>query len=105
MPDLQEDPTRESWDNWSEAVQPEDSPAHSSASKCSSGCVANPGCLQYSYSEGTCKFGFFVQTGRAAPDTDYTSGWNLEKIYRLGYEKDEKKSSSCTKPTWLKPVI
>lgn len=105
MSDLHQAPTRASWDNFADVIQPVDSPAHLSTSECSSACASNPGCLQYSYSAGTCRFGYFVQKGRPVPDSDHTSGWNMEKIYRLGYQKDEQKSSSCQEATWLKPVI
>lgn len=105
MSNLHQAPTRASWDNFADVIQPEDSPAHSSTSECSSACASDPGCLQYSHSAGTCRFGYFVQMGRPVPESDHTSGWIMEKVYRMGYQKDATKSSSCTEATWLKPVI
>lgn len=105
MSNLHQTPTRASWDNFADVIQPVDSPAHSSTTECSSACAANPGCLQYAYSAGTCRFGYFVQMGRPVPESDHTSGWIMEKVYGLGYQKDTDKSSSCTEATWLKPVI
>lgn len=105
VPELNKATTRASWDNFADVVQPEDSPAHSSMSECSSACASDPGCLQYLYSAGTCRFGYFVQMGRSVSDPDLTSGWIMKKVYNLGYLSNADRTSSCTEATWLKPVI
>ncbi|KAJ0108366.1 hypothetical protein J7T55_005343 [Diaporthe amygdali] len=71
--------TRGEWDNYADRLQPEDSPAHS--------------------------FGGFFQMGRPVPGSDYTSGWDMDKILSLGYQEDPDKTSSCKEATWLKPDI
>lgn len=97
--------TRAEWDNYADRLQPEDSPAALSVSACASACAYEPSCLQYSYNEGQCKFGGFFQFGHSAPNTDYTSGWDMEKILGLGYQTDPDQTSSCKEATWLKPDI
>lgn len=97
--------TRAEWDNYADRLQPEDSPAALSVSACASACAYEPSCLQYSYNEEQCKFGGFFQFGHSAPNTDYTSGWDMEKILGLGYQTDPDQTSSCKEATWLKPDI
>lgn len=103
MSTIHEAPERASWDNFADVVQPKGSPAHLSTSQCRSACASDPGCLQYSYSAGACSFGSFVQMGRPVSEPDHMSGWIMEKLYELGYQKDVERSSSCGEATWLKP--
>ncbi|KAI1868771.1 hypothetical protein JX265_006750 [Neoarthrinium moseri] len=102
---ISDSPTRASWDNYSPDVQPDGSHAHTSASACAEGCLSNKRCLQYSYIAGVCKFGNFIQLGRPISNADSLSGWDMNKMVRMGYQKDPQKSSSCKHATWLKPDI
>lgn len=103
MSSIHEAPMRASWDNYADILLPEGSPAHWSASECRSACASHPGCLEYSHSPGICKLGYFAQMGRPVSESDHTSGWMMEKIYELGYQRDAEMSSSCQEATWLKP--
>lgn len=105
MSDIHQTPQRTSWDNFADVVPPEDSPVHTNIAQCSTACASDPGCLQYSYSSGTCRLGFFVQMGRPVSESDHISGWDLEKVYKLGYQKDPERSTSCKEATWAKPIL
>lgn len=104
---LRDGPTREFWDNYSDVPQPPDSRAHFSMSECSSACAADPGCLQYSYSGETCRFGQFLMSGKPVNDKsgEFTSGWNVERMEELGFKTDGDTSDVCKEARWLKPTI
>ncbi|KAF2177537.1 glycosyltransferase family 31 protein [Zopfia rhizophila CBS 207.26] len=102
---LRDGPTREFWDNLSNIVLFNNSTAHSSASACSSACAADPKCLQYSYSARTCRFGDFIKLGSSVERSkgEFTSGWDTEKMEKLGFRNDGDTSYVCREATWLRP--
>jgi hypothetical protein len=44
--------------------------------------------------------------GKPMPDNeDFISGWDVEKMIRLGFKTNADFSDSCENATWLKPII
>ncbi|ORY01838.1 hypothetical protein BCR34DRAFT_449321, partial [Clohesyomyces aquaticus] len=107
FPPLAEAPMRNNWDNWSGDLQPEDSVAHASSFKCRSSCFADPTCLQYSYSAKQCRFGHAFQQGKPADDKDreFVSGWDVEKLSKLGFEAKTGVSGGCEDAQWIRPGV
>jgi len=44
--------------------------------------------------------------GKPIPDNpDFISGWDVEKMTKLGFKTDADFSDSCKQASWLKPTI
>ncbi|KAF2475091.1 uncharacterized protein BDR25DRAFT_253904 [Lindgomyces ingoldianus] len=107
---LRDGPTLEFWDNHSEAPQPNDRPCHKSASSCGSECAKDANCLQYSYSQTVCRFAPYIKLGNSVDKEnggqgEFISGWELEKMAKLGFKIEEDIHDTCEEATWLAPQI
>ncbi|KAH8886303.1 hypothetical protein GQ53DRAFT_346151 [Thozetella sp. PMI_491] len=106
--------TREFWDNYSSLEQPKGSTAHKSAEACRAACAADrrrDGCTQWSFTtaenEAMCRFGTGVHLGAATPDKNIVSGWNVQRMRKMGFDTDPQRgySTSCSGATWLRPLV
>ncbi|KAJ5658232.1 uncharacterized protein N7484_001881 [Penicillium longicatenatum] len=103
---LRDGSTRSFWDNYSDLPQPKRSHSHDSVAACSAACVADPDCLQFSYTSKTCRFGNWIQMGKPTPESeDFISGWDIIKMSDLGFRIDMEFSDSCTQASWLQPTV
>lgn len=108
---LKEGPTREFWDNLSEAPVRKDNAAKN-ANACASECSNDPKCLQWSYSQTVCRFANYIKLGNPVDKEnggqgEFTSGWDLKKMGELGFKVDEDSdiNDTCMEATWLTPTI
>ncbi|KAF2014824.1 glycosyltransferase family 31 protein [Aaosphaeria arxii CBS 175.79] len=109
---LRDGPSREFWDNLSEAPVPNDRPAHKNAGSCGSECENDPHCLQWSYSQTVCRFANYIKLGNAVDrenggQGEFTCGWALGKMAELGFKVDEESdiNDTCQEATWLTPQV
>jgi len=109
---LKNSPSRDWWDNLSEAPVPNDRPAHRNAGTCGSECGNDPHCLQWSYSQTVCRFANFIKVGNAVDEVNggqgnFVSGWDLGKMGQLGFKVDEESDiyDTCQEATWLTPRV
>lgn len=109
---LRKGPTRDFWDNLSEAPVPNDRPAHRNAGSCGDECSKDPHCLQHSYSQTVCRFANYIKLGNPVDENnggqgEFVSGWNLGKMAELGFKLDEKSDmhDTCNEANWLKPQV
>ncbi|KAF3039238.1 hypothetical protein E8E11_001507 [Didymella keratinophila] len=106
-------PSREWWDNLSEAPVPNDRPAHRNAGMCGSECHNDPNCLQWSFSQTVCRHSNYIRLGDAVDKEnggqgEFVSGWDTETFRTLGFgvsnERGERKFyEGCDEATWLSP--
>ncbi|KAL1601203.1 hypothetical protein SLS59_005355 [Nothophoma quercina] len=106
-------PSREWWDNLSEAPVPNDRPAHRNAGMCGSECHNDPNCLQWSFSQTVCRHSNYIRLGDAVNKEnggqgEFVSGWDTETFRTLGFgvsnERGERKFyEGCDEATWLSP--
>jgi hypothetical protein len=79
--------------------------AHESAIACEAACFADPNCFQYSYTNTTCRYHRSVRVGEVVEDkdTEFISGWNIEKLKELGLQLDANMTTGCEQTTWPRP--
>ncbi|KAF2733868.1 hypothetical protein EJ04DRAFT_467664 [Polyplosphaeria fusca] len=110
---LRDGPTRDFWDNLSEAPVPNERPAHRDANACGSECHNDPKCLQYSYSQTVCRHSNYIKLGNSVDKEnggqgEFISGWDTQKLADWGFKYDEHKNlldTSCSQVNWLKPEV
>jgi hypothetical protein len=112
---LSQGPSREWWDNRSEAPVPNDRPAHRNAASCGSECANDPNCLQWSFSQTVCRHADYIQLGNSVnrengDQGEFISGWDTDTLRKLGFgvqgEKGERLFyEGCVEATWLTPTI
>ncbi|KAJ4366733.1 hypothetical protein N0V95_000062 [Ascochyta clinopodiicola] len=110
---LAQGPSREWWDNLSEAPVPNDRPAHRNAGMCGSECHNDPNCLQWSFSQTVCRHSSYIKLGDAVNKEnggqgEFVSGWDTETFRTLGFgvsnERGERQFyEGCDEATWLSP--
>ncbi|KAF9692757.1 hypothetical protein EKO04_009055 [Ascochyta lentis] len=110
---LAQGPSREWWDNLSEAPVPNDRPAHRNAGMCGSECHNDPNCLQWSFSQTVCRHSNYIRLGDAVNKEnggqgEFVSGWDTETFRTLGFgvsnERGERQFyEGCDEATWLSP--
>ncbi|KZM18427.1 uncharacterized protein EKO05_0007700 [Ascochyta rabiei] len=110
---LAQGPSREWWDNLSEAPVPNDRPAHHNAGMCGSECHNDPNCLQWSFSQTVCRHSNYIRLGDAVNKEnggqgEFVSGWDTETFRTLGFgvsnERGERQFyEGCDEATWLSP--
>lgn len=108
---LREGAYRDWWDNLSVAPVPNDRPAHRNSGSCGSECGIDGNCLQWSYSQTVCRHANYIKLGNAVDrenggQGEFVSGWDLEKMKRLGFKVDQESdiNDTCEEATWLTPV-
>jgi len=106
-------PSREWWDNLSEAPVPNDRPAHRNAGMCGSECHNDPNCLQWSFSQTVCRHSNYIRLGDAVNKEnggqgDFVSGWDTETFREMGFGVSNERGErmfyeGCDEATWLSP--
>lgn len=93
------------WDNFSEREQAPTSWGAKDAASCAGACVAERNCLQYSYHNNTCRLSDTIRMGHMARDekSDMVSGWNVDRMKKLGWSDKPGWVDSCRVAKWVRP--
>ncbi|CAN9085822.1 unnamed protein product [Alternaria alternata] len=110
---LSQGPSKEWWDNLSQAPVPNDRPAHRNAGSCGSECANDGNCLQWSYSQTVCRHADYIRLGDAVDrenggQGEFVSGWDTGKLRNMGFGVESENGQrqfyeGCIEATWLTP--
>jgi hypothetical protein len=110
---LSQGPSKEWWNNLSEAPVPNDHPAHHNPGSCGSECANDGNCLQWTYSEQVCRHADYIKLGDAVDREnggrgEFVSGWDAGKLRNMGFGVESENGQrqfyeGCIEATWLTP--
>lgn len=108
QPLLQDTSFRSFWDNLSDNLLRNDNDTGYSLSECTAACENDDTCLQFSHTQNECRLGSYVVNGHEVPsvDVDFTSGWDRNKIGKMGFAfTKDRMYSTCESVQWKRPII